>query len=79
MIVLYLREVSLVKYISVQKYSDGVREPFYEKVACLHDVIFISQHFDWVLNIISECDWMNYFYCRDFIIVKKKCNGKNCD
>ena len=36
-------------------------EPFYKKVACLHDVIFISQHVDWVLFIILECDWMNNF------------------
>ena len=25
------------------------------------NVIFISQHFDWVLFVISECDWMNNF------------------
>ena len=49
-------------------------EPFYKKVACLHDVIFISQHFDWVLCIISECDWMNNFLSRDIIIVKKSLN-----
>ena len=24
-------------------------------------VIFILQHFDWVLFVISECDWMNIF------------------
>ena len=27
----------------------------------VHSIIFISQHFDWVLCIISECVWMNYF------------------
>ena len=31
------------------------REQLHKKVACLH-VIFISQHFDWVLRIISKCD-----------------------
>ena len=24
-------------------------------------VSFISEHFDWMLCIISDCDWMNYF------------------
>ena len=55
---LYLRKVSLVKYIqykNIQIEYRLTREPFYNKVACLH-VIFISQHFDWVLFIISECD-----------------------
>ena len=62
-------------------------EPFYKKVECLNDVIFILQHFDWVLCInliVIECDWMNYldelldeFWmigCEspDIIIVKKK-------
>ena len=46
-------------------------ERFIKNAACLHDVIFISQQLDWVLCIISECDWMNYFECREFIIVKK--------
>ena len=42
---------------SVQKYPDGVREPFYKKVACLHDVIFILQTLIWCfllfLNVIG--------------------------
>ena len=59
-------------------------KPFYKKGACLYDIIFISQHFDWVLCRISECDWMNNFYSRDIIIVKKKFeyvlrNSKNSD
>ena len=53
------QEGSSYQIHSVQKYSDGVREAFYKMVTCLHDVIFTSQHFDWVLCIISECDWMN--------------------
>ena len=28
------------------------RELLYKKVACLNDVVFISQHFDWLLCII---------------------------
>ena len=59
-------------------------EPFYKKAACLHDVIFISQHFDWVFCNISECDWMNNLISRDIIIIKKKFeyvlgNSKNTD
>ena len=54
------QEVSLAKYIQYKNIQMEWGEPFYKKVACLH-VIFISQHFDWVLCIISECDWMNYF------------------
>ena len=38
-------------------------EPFYKKVACLRFlkeyVIFILQHFDWQLCILSKCNWMN--------------------
>ena len=52
---------SLVKYIRLKNIQIECRESFYKKVACLQDVIFISQHFDWVLFIIPECDWMNNF------------------
>ena len=41
------------------------------KIVHVHDIIFTSQHFDWILCIISECDWMNYFYSLDITIVKK--------
>ena len=61
MFVLYLRKVSLIKYIRYKNIQMDCGEPFCKKVACLHDVTFISQHFDWVLCIISECDWMNNF------------------
>ena len=44
------------------------------KTLHVHDVIFILQHYDWVLCIISEWDWMNYFQSRDIIIVKKNFN-----
>ena len=54
------QEVSLTKYIRYKNIQMACGERFYKKVACLH-VIFISQHFDWVLCTISECDWMNYF------------------
>ena len=69
-------------------------EPFYKKIACLYvlnplsanptkwsdtlTLIFISQHFDWVLCILSKCDWMNNLKSSDVIIVKKvrKCIKK---
>ena len=60
---LYLRKVSLTKYIRYKNVQVECGEPFYKKVACLNDVIFILQHFDWVLCInliVIECDWMNY-------------------
>ena len=47
---LYLRKV--VKYIWYKDIQMECMEPFYKKVPCLHEVIFISQHFDWVLCII---------------------------
>ena len=59
MFVLHLRKVSLIKYILYRNIHIECGEPFYEKVACLRDVIFISQQFDWVLCIISKCDLMN--------------------
>ena len=59
--VLYLRKVSLIKYIRYKNIQTECGEPFYKKVACLHDILFISQHFDWVLCIISEFDWINNF------------------
>ena len=58
MFVLYLRKVSLIKYIQYKNIQMERWEPFYKKVACWH-VIFILQHFDWMLCIILECDWMN--------------------
>ena len=61
MFVLYLRKVSLIKYIRYKNIQTECWKPFYKKVACLHDGIFISQHFDLVLCIISEYGWMNYF------------------
>ena len=61
MFALYLRKVSLIKYIQYKNIQMEYGELFYKKVACLHDIIFILQHFDWVLCIISGCDWMNYF------------------
>ena len=41
-------EIYLVQNIQME-----CGEPFYKKVACLH-VIFISQHFDWVLCVIQN-------------------------
>ena len=61
MFVLYLMKVSLIKYIWHKNIQMECGEPFCKKVVCLCDVIFISQHFDWVLCIISECGWMNSF------------------
>ena len=57
MFVLNLRKVSLIKYIHHKNIKMECGEPFYKKV----DVIFISEHFDWVQFIIWERDWMNYF------------------
>ena len=61
MFILNLRKVSLIKYIRHKIIQMECGKPFYKKIACLHDVIFISQHFDWVLCIILECDWINNF------------------
>ena len=44
---------------------------FGTKMLHVHVIIFILQHFDWVLSLILECDWMNYFQSCDIIIVKK--------
>ena len=52
MFVLYLRKVYVVKYIPYKNIQMECEEPLYKKVACLHDVIFILQHFDWLLCII---------------------------
>ena len=72
MFLLDLKKVSLVKYIMYKNIQIEYGKPFYKTVACLHDVIFILQHFDWVLCIISERDWINNFQSRDITIVKKK-------
>ena len=61
MFVLHLKKVSLIKYIWYKNIQMECGDPFYKMVACLHDVIFILQHFDWVLCIILECDSINYF------------------
>ena len=45
MLVLYLRKLYLIKLIRYKNIQMECGEPFYKKVACLHDVIFISQHF----------------------------------
>ena len=58
--VIVSQEGSLVKYIRYKNIHMEWGGPFQKKVACLH-VIFILQHFDWVLLLISECDWMNNF------------------
>ena len=52
MFALYLRKVYLIKYIPYKNIQMEFGEPLYTKVACLHDVIFISQYFDWLLCII---------------------------
>ena len=46
MFVLYLRKVYVTKYIPYKNIQMECGEPLYKKVTCLHDVIFISQHFD---------------------------------
>ena len=46
MFVLYLRKVSLIKYIWYRNIQLECGEPFYKMDTCLHDVIFILQHFD---------------------------------
>ena len=46
MFVLYLRKVSLIKYIWYRNIQLECGEPFYKMDACLHDVIFILQHFE---------------------------------
>ena len=38
MFVLYLRKVSLIKYIRHKNIQIGCGEPSYKKVACLHDI-----------------------------------------
>ena len=53
MFVLYLGKVYIIKYILYKNLPMECREPLYKKVACLH-VIFISQHFDWLLCIIQN-------------------------
>ena len=57
MFLLYLRKVSLTKCIRYKDIQMECREPFYERVTCLH-VTFFSLHFDWVLCILSKCSWM---------------------
>ena len=61
MSVLHLKKVSLIKYIPHKNIQMECEEPFYKKVTCLHDIIFISQDFDWVLWIILKCNKMNNF------------------
>ena len=56
MFVLYVRKVSLIKYIRYKNVQKEWGEPFHKKGAC-SPVIFISQHFDWVLlipNVIKQ-------------------------
>ena len=48
------RKVYVIKYILYKNIQMECGEPLYKKVACLHDVIFISQHFDWLLCIIRN-------------------------
>ena len=52
MFVLYRRKVYVIKYIPYNNIQMECRELLYKKVACLNDVVFISQHFDWLLCII---------------------------
>ena len=61
MFVLHLAKVSLVKHIRYKNVQMERGEPFDKEVVCLHAVIFVWQRFDWVLCIVSKCDWMNNF------------------
>ena len=54
MFVLHLRKVYVIKYIPYKTVLMECEEPLHKKVACLHDVIFILQHFDWLLCIIRN-------------------------
>ena len=76
-------EVSLIKYIRYKNIQMECREPLYKKVAYVQ-VIFILEHFDWVLCIISECDCINYFKFMASLSLKKNFeyvlrNSKNSD
>ena len=53
MFALYLRKVYVMKYIPYENIKMECGEPLHKKVACLH-VIFILQHFDWLLCIIRK-------------------------
>ena len=57
MFVLYISKISLVQYIQYKNIQIECGEPFYKKV----DVIFILQHFDWVLCIIRNVIWWIIF------------------
>ena len=52
MFVLYHMKVYVIKYIPYKNIQMECGESLYKKVACLHNIIFISQHFDWLLCII---------------------------
>ena len=54
MFALYLRKVYVIKYIPYKNIQMECGEPLYKMVACFHDVIFILQHFDWLLCIIRN-------------------------
>ena len=56
MFILYLRKVYVIKYILYQSIQMECGESLYKKVACLH-VIFILQHFDWLLCVIRNVIW----------------------
>ena len=71
MFVLHLRKVYVIKYIPYKNIYVECGEPLYKKVACLHDVTFISQYFDWLLCIIRNVIGWIIFKSRNIIIVKK--------
>ena len=58
---LYLRKVSLIKYIQYKYIQMTCWEPFRFHMYMLlrEHIILILQHFDWVLCVLPKCDWMN--------------------
>ena len=60
MFIMYITKIIFIQYIRHKNIQMECGKPFYKNVAYLHNVIFISQHFE-VLCIISKCDWMNSF------------------
>ena len=65
MFVLYIRKVSTFLHSKVNTFCTkifrwSVGNRFIKRLH-VHDVIFILQHFDWVVCMISECDWIIIF------------------
>ena len=72
MFVLYLRKFYIIKYILYKNIWMECGESLYKKVACLHHVISISQHFDWLFCITRNVIGRIIFKVMTSQLLKKK-------